>query len=418
MQTLSNQTIEKWSAVFSTPVAPTEATAMVEKLYRCIGCPLPKIVFVDSPWAASIAAEVYLHQSASALTSIREDLRKFLKHVRAQLLRQLAEQFNTAEDCTIAAQISGIAATKFCHREAHYWRGGADLTPWQNYFRTPLDELSTLATAFNSFGHPCLKYAWRDWMAPYRGASINSDWLTRLLDHLQHRLRLNIPINMSEAVYSFPTHKPIGCSSVTDAAVFDAASRSCRFEPELLTLVLKTAWHLGYINPFAEICFVSDRPRFQRDAQNRLHAEGEPAVVFPDSFGMDYFHHGTRLPQYLGRVPPNRWQPQWILKERNAEVRRCLIQELGYARMCQELEVEKLDSWREYTLLKLPLYDDYRSKQPQSQAVIEATYLLKMLCPSTGQTHAIRVPPGMQSAREAATWINWGSDPEWFTLET
>jgi len=30
---------------------------------------------------------------------------------------------------------------------------------------------------------------------------------------------------------------------------------------------------------------------------------GEPAIVFPDGFGVGYFYHGIELPQYCGTLP-------------------------------------------------------------------------------------------------------------------
>jgi len=51
---------------------------------------------------------------------------------------------------------------------------------------------------------------------------------------------------------------------------------------------------------------------------------------------------------------PHQWQPHWILEESNAEVRRLLVQEIGYSRILHELQAIEVDSWNEYTLLKLP----------------------------------------------------------------
>lgn len=41
-----------------------------------------------------------------------------------------------------------------------------------------------------------------------------------------------------------------------------------------------------------------------------------------------------------------------------------------------------------------------------------------MTCPSTGHIHALRVPHYMESAREAIRWVNWGIDPEEFSVQT
>ncbi len=122
---------------------------------------------------------------------------------------------------------------------------------------------------------------------------------------------------------------------------------------------------------------------------------------------LDYvFVYGVELPKKYF-LPQHEWLSQWVLEEENAEVRRLLIQVIGYERICQELEATQIDDWREYTLLKIDVNVDD-----------EPIYLLKMTCPSTGHIHVLRVPPEINSAREAIRWVNWGIDPEEFAVQT
>ncbi|MFB2878900.1 leucine-rich repeat domain-containing protein [Floridanema aerugineum] len=114
-------------------------------------------------------------------------------------------------------------------------------------------------------------------------------------------------------------------------------------------------------------------------------------------------------------LPLQKWQSRWILEEKNIGIRRVLIQQIGYDRICQELQAIELDTWREYSLLKIDIFDDF---DIENERELAATYLLKMTCPSTGFIHALRVPPNMKSAREAIRWVNWGFDPEEFARET
>ncbi|MEG3959916.1 hypothetical protein QT982_31520, partial [Microcoleus sp. herbarium2] len=114
------------------------------------------------------------------------------------------------------------------------------------------------------------------------------------------------------------------------------------------------------------------------------------------------------------------WQAQWLLSEENAELRRLLIQRIGYPRIIQELEVTELDSWQEYTLLSIEFDDDF-----DDDGNPKPIYLLKMTCPSTGFIHALRVPPDVRSssrasltAQEAIRWVNWDIDPEEFSVQT
>ncbi len=103
-----------------------------------------------------------------------------------------------------------------------------------------------------------------------------------------------------------------------------------------------------------------------------------------------------------------RWQTKWLRTESNAEVRKTLIQGIGYERIYRELKSFRLDVWREYTLLRIDgSYQD-----------LEPIVLLKMTCPSTKSIHLVRVPPNIRSAREAISWANWDVDPEKFVVET
>ncbi|MEG4329571.1 DUF6745 domain-containing protein [Microcoleus sp. herbarium5] len=166
----------------------------------------------------------------------------------------------------------------------------------------------------------------------------------------------------------------------------------------------------GWIYSYEKTCIVCDRPiKLSFDSQDRLHAEGKPAIQFADGWGF-YSYHGITLPEKYGAVPPKEWQSQWVLQEHNSEFRRALIQGIGYVRVCEELQATELDSWAEYTLLKIDEVIDDRERQP--------FYLLKMTCPSTGFIHAMRVPPDMRSAREAIRWVNWGIDPQEFSVQT
>jgi Leucine-rich repeat (LRR) protein len=44
--------------------------------------------------------------------------------------------------------------------------------------------------------------------------------------------------------------------------------------------------------------------------------------------------------------------------------------------------------------------------------------LYQMTCPSTGHIHILRVPPEMESAEEAITWINHDLHPDRFAIQT
>jgi len=141
-------------------------------------------------------------------------------------------------------------------------------------------------------------------------------------------------------------------------------------------------------------------PRFE------LHGDGEPSAEYHGLFNL-YHWHNTKIPERMGKVKSSQWQPEWLLDETNAEIRRILMTEIGYERLARELHAEKIDSWREYSVVKFPQNLD-----------VEPVQLLTMVCPSTGKLHALRVPPDIASAREAINWCNWGIDADQFRRET
>ncbi len=188
---------------------------------------------------------------------------------------------------------------------------------------------------------------------------------------------------------------------------FCIAVLNCAYLPREWQIFQALVGDCGWILPYEKICYVCDRPRILSfDHQQRLHAEGSPAIQFADGFSV-YAYHGVRLPKKYGQFHPHQWQPEWLLEEDNAELRRVLIQGIGYARISQQLQVEELDSWQEYTLLKIG-----------NDVDVEPIHLLKMTCPSTGFIHVLRVPPDLTSAREAIAWVNGGIDPGEFSVQT
>jgi hypothetical protein len=69
-------------------------------------------------------------------------------------------------------------------------------------------------------------------------------------------------------------------------------------------------------------------------------------------FGI-YAYQGVELPDKYARLHPKYWRSQWLLEEKNAELKRILIQGIGYDRICQEFKAIELDRWQQYRLLKI-----------------------------------------------------------------
>jgi len=160
----------------------------------------------------------------------------------------------------------------------------------------------------------------------------------------------------------------------------------------------------GWIFPFEKTCLVCDRPTdLCLDKEERLHAEGKPAIQFRDGFSI-YSHHGLILPEKYGNIHPQQWEVKWIFSEKNTRLRGWLIERIGYSRICQEFPATEVETWEEYTLLRI-----------KHNAASEPICLLKFTWDtSIKPIYAVRVPPDVASARDAIGCVNWsaGVGPE------
>jgi hypothetical protein len=93
-----------------------------------------------------------------------------------------------------------------------------------------------------------------------------------------------------------------------------------------------------------------------------------------------------------------------ILAQRNAELRRVLLERVGFERFMREAGAEVLDRDRDAggdrQLLRVKLEGD------------EDLVCVSVLCPSTGRQYILRVPPRTRTCRQAVAWTAGFSDPE------
>lgn len=95
---------------------------------------------------------------------------------------------------------------------------------------------------------------------------------------------------------------------------------------------------------------------------------------------------------------------QDILNTENVELRRVLIERLGYETFLRHVggvvRHQDRDAGGERQLICVAFEDD------------EPLMILKVTCPSTGHTHVLRVPPDMRSCHQAAAWIAGFDHPD------
>jgi internalin A len=355
---LPKELTQKYLTLKTAPINSEKATEAVKKIYAAIGLQAPKVIVCSSPQVAS---------------------KKLLKPLKKYNISQYKKSGRAAENLGYG---KSLLKELFQLVDA----GSSALILWNCLWNIRILEPDSDRILLAEFDELVKNY--REWL----GANFRS--YSNYLEPLT-------PTNLLKEIH------------VTEFFISKFGVTLDQKAQELLRCKKQLLEHCGWILPFEKICVICDRPiHLGFDSENRPHAEGEPAIAFADGYSL-YFHHGVKLPEKYGKVHPDLWEAQWLLFEENAELRRLLIQRIGYDRICQELAVTELDSWQEYTLLSIEFNDDF-----DREGNAKPVYLLKMTCPSTGYIHALRVPPDLASAKEAIRWVNWGIDPEEFSVQT
>ena len=106
---------------------------------------------------------------------------------------------------------------------------------------------------------------------------------------------------------------------------FCISELNCDYDRPTWEIFQSLKQNCGFLFPHEDVCLVCDRPiKLSLDNQDRLHGEGEPALLFADGYSI-YANHGTILPEKYGRMLPQNWQIDWLHHEPNLDVKQSLL---------------------------------------------------------------------------------------------
>ena len=130
---------------------------------------------------------------------------------------------------------------------------------------------------------------------------------------------------------------------------------------------------------------------------------GSGLTALPGSLeGASLRWRGVRVDERIA-FHPEQLSAKEALAEKNAEMRRVMIERMGYLRFTQEAGAKRLDEDRDAggvrQLLRIELAED------------EPLVGLSCHCPSTQRQYFLRVPPAMKTCHQAAAWMAGFDDP-------
>ena len=158
------------------------------------------------------------------------------------------------------------------------------------------------------------------------------------------------------------------------------------------TLVKTCGWVWWHQNVLA----ISDRPNsLNRDEQGRLHCESGPSISYRDGWSM-YHWHGVKVDAYVVENP-EKITIGLIESEKNAEVRRVMIERYGQAKYLLDsgaVEIQRDD----FGAL-------FRKEIPGDEPLVMVKVVNSTPEPDGGfKDYFLRVPPSMKTAHEAVAW--------------
>ena len=418
---------EKWRqiAISTEPINRQQATLAVNQIYALAEKKAPKSRFFSSPNAVKLEflnqPPLQLAQELGSSMGKMPLAWELLGEVHQQIDEKIWQQLNQKLQPTVEPiqlliqQLMGQLSEEEMQQLGQFWQQLSE-QQWdhlweqqQEWMRAQIRQLPggdlllwVGDSVWKNMGEPL----WQEVGEPIVEEISQQSWVRQWEETLKQFSAPWLQVGSSLGLMSslFNSSLETAYVSLLD---FCISVLDCEHDRQKWSALQSLVEDCGWVFMFENTCWLCERPtKILADSQHRLHGEGESAIHYADGYCL-YAHHGVILPEKYGRVHPHQWQAQWLLTEKNAELRRVLIQGIGYGRICQELQAVELDTWREYTLLEI------------SQDVdVEKIYLLKMTCSSTGHIHALRVPPHLRSAREAIRWVNWGIDSENFSVQT
>ncbi len=148
----------------------------------------------------------------------------------------------------------------------------------------------------------------------------------------------------------------------------------------------------GWWWPFERVAVLTEKPIYlERDDRGRLHSQHRAAIEYPDGWGV-YAWYGVRMPKEM-IVEPGWVTTERIAAERNQEIRRAMIERIGWdAYLTAAGAVEVQRDWYG-VLLELP-----------ERGVDRRNRFVRVFDPGTRRQYALCVPLETQTAHEGVAW--------------
>ena len=194
----------------------------------------------------------------------------------------------------------------------------------------------------------------------------------------------------------FDSHFQAGQQDASRAAVAEYLGARLGVMTPARDAMIRLAGNCGWWWPYRGAVILSERPRrLGLDAGGRLHADDGPALEYPDGWGV-YAWHGREVPERL-ILKPDTITVAEVLAEANIEIRRIMLERMGYARFILESGARPVHADDAGTLYRIELPGEW------PLTLVHVTNATPEPDGSV-RRYALRVPPRMRRAGQAVAW--------------
>jgi hypothetical protein len=189
----------------------------------------------------------------------------------------------------------------------------------------------------------------------------------------------------------------------------DPTSAATDPDTALASAVAQLCANAGSFWIYSDVIVICQRPeRLHLDPQGRAHHSDGPAIVYRDGFSV-YASRGTHIPARVYTAPMEITVAD-IDKETSPEVRRVMLAKMGVERYLAHAEAEKIDEdetgilWRRQRTERFRI-GGWRDEISRARTLCFVEVINGTPEPDgTFKHYYLRVPPNMQTAREAVAW--------------
>jgi len=414
----------EWHAVASsTGLADRpRAEAAIHSLYRGSGRPEPRVLWVASPAAGMLAAGLAAEtadwvRGEHTLGDIGSGSRRDWHALARPFEIALPWRRTLAKRIEERVQRWGLAghgssdprrAFGFVGRESLVGNI-ASVAAGRVHSLTPTGEVSSpAAVAAERLGDDLLGPFWEATVGA-TGLELARDLFARSVrrtaDQLVSKARSSRDVTQAMQPGQFDIETPLQ-AAIRDCfgdPLWSGSDPAARIAP--IDARLEIARSAGPWWAFEGLAILSERPLVAHfDDRGRAHAEHGPALAWPDGLEL-WAWHGVRVPSWMV-TDPDQITVERIDEEANAEVKRVLVERFGSDRLIRLGGAELVAEDETGRLWRRRLGPEPRWGWDRVDEPIVMVEVLNSTPEPDGsrKTYFLRVPPRMESAREAVAW--------------